>query len=247
MAINTPWPFLESETLHRINDLGAGGNPGDHNISYSTVPKIINTHIDDAGWAPAGIQEIIVDTVIEIISLICKTDGDPRRDAYRLTSTVAHGGTLPTSLGPFGAIYDAAGGVNYPMEPRTAREIAEIRENVNNVFGSPPPVFRYYCIDGEVIYHTLSGNVTIERFDYPRPATNYTALNTLFSSLANISPIHDEFAPAVADGAASRLLAKFQSMRGQSQDFWQKYVQALQSRGLNAKLLIDYAPQGQAS
>lgn len=237
--MSTPWVFIEAEVQHRLNDLKSD-SPADHVSSYETVPKT-TTVADDAAFALTSVRAAIVDTVMEVIGYVCKTDGDPRRQLYKLVSSVAHGGELPSSMGPYGAIFDPATGRS--LEDRSATEIQDIRDNVNFAYGNPPPAFFYKAIDGQKLYHTLAANASVERFNFDRPATTYTALNALFASAANFTPIDDEFGVVVADGAAGRLAGKAGSLISEAANFMQLYYQGLKDRGLNVQMIPDYPPK----
>jgi hypothetical protein len=234
--MSTPWPFLEAEVLHRLNSLQSL-SPADHVTSYETIPKT-TTVADDTAFALTSVREAIVDTVMEVIAYICQTDGDPRRQRYKLTASVAHGGESPNSMGPYGAVFDPATG--RPLEPRSATEIGEIRANVNNAFGNPPPAFFYMAIDGQKLYHTLAADASVECFSFDRPATNYAALNALFSTATNFAPIPDEFGVVVADGAAGRIAGKAGSLIQEAANFMQLYYQGLKERGLNVRMQMDF-------
>jgi hypothetical protein len=237
--MSTPWPWLESEVIKRLDDLKSD-DPSIAITSYETVPKTA-TEADDAGFALTAVRVAIVDTVMEVIGYICKADGDPRRSLYKLTATVAHGGALPSSMGPYGAFFDASTGRS--LDDRSATEIADIRENTNFAYGNPPPTFFYKAIDGQKLYHTLPGNASVEYFDFPRPATTYTALNTLFGSMANFAPIEDEFGVVVTDGAAGRRAGDAASLISEAANFMQLYYQGLKDRGLNVQMIPDYPPK----
>lgn len=234
--MSTGWIQIEAETLHRINSLKSD-SPADAVASYELVPKT-TTIADDAAFALTSVREAIVDTVMEVIGYICQTDGDPRRQQYKLTASIAHGGELPTSMGPYGAIFDPVTGRT--LEPRSATEIGETRANPNNAFGVTPPAFFYYALDGQKIYHTLAANASVEHFSFDRPATTYTALNALFASAANFAPIPDEFGVVVADGAAGRIAGKAGSLIAEAANFMQLYYQGLKNRGLNVRMIPDY-------
>src|SRR5262245_11880200 len=152
--MSTPWPWIEAEGLQRVNGLKTD-SPADAVASYELVPKTTAV-VDDAAFNLTSVRVACVDTVMAIIGLICKTEGDPRRLLYRLTALVAHGGNLPSSMGPFGAIVDPLTGRT--LDDRSATEIQEIRDNVNFAYGNPPPVFYHKATDGQRLYHTLAGN-----------------------------------------------------------------------------------------
>jgi hypothetical protein len=237
--MSTPWPWIEGEVLHRLNDIKAD-DAALIIASYETVPRTAN-EADDVGFALTAVRVGIVDTVMEMIGNICRTDGDPRRLLYKLTATVAHGGDLPSSMGPYGAIFDALTGRS--LEDRSAQEIADMRDNVNFVYGNPPPTFFYKAQDGQKIYHTLPGNASVEYFDFPRPVTTYTALNTLFGSMANFAPIPDEFGVVAADGAAGRIAGKAASLISEAANFMQLYYRGQKDRGLNVRMIPDFPPK----
>jgi hypothetical protein len=237
--MSTPWPWIEAEALQRVNGLKTD-SPSDAVVSYELVPKTTAV-VDDSAFNLTSVRVAVVDTVMEIIKLINLTDGDPRRLLYRLTALVAHGGNLPTSMGPYGAIFDA--GTGRHLEDRSATEIQDIRDNVNLAYGDPPPAFFYKAVDGQKLYHTLAGNATVEYFDFPRPATTYSALATLFGSMANFAPIDDEFGVVAADGAAGRIAGKAGSLISEAANFMQLYYQGLKDRGLNVQMIPDYPPK----
>ena len=237
--MSTPWVFIESELLHRINSLKTD-SAADAVASYETVPKT-TAITDDAAFALTSVRAAIVDTVMEIIGYVCKVDGDPRRLLYKLTASVAHGGDLPTSMGPYGSIFDPLTGRS--LEDRSAQEIADIRDNVNFAYGNPPPTFFYKAIDGQKLYHTLATDASVERFNFDRPATTYAALNALFASAANFAPIDDEFGVVAADGAAGRVAGKAGSLISEAANFMTLYYQGLKDRGLNVQMIPDYPPK----
>lgn len=237
--MSTPWPWIEAEVHKRLNNLKSD-SPADAVASYELVPKTTAV-VDDAAFSLTSVRVACVDTVMEIISLICKTDGYPRRLLYRLTALVAHGGNLPSSMGPFGAIFDSITGRS--LEDRSATEIAEMVANVNFAYGNPPPTFYHKAIDGQRLYHTLPGNATVEYFDFPRPATDYATLATLFGSMANFAPIGDEFGVVAADGAAGRRAGDAGSMISEAANFMQLYYQGLKDLGLNVEMIPDYKPR----
>jgi len=158
-----------------------------------------------------------------------------------LPASVGHGGDLPSSIGPYGAIFDPVTGRT--LEDRSATEIQEIRDNANFAYGNPPPVFFYKAIDGQKLYHTLAGNASVERFNFDRPATTYAALNALFASAANFAPIDDEFGVVIADGAAGRIAGKAGSLISEAANFMQLYYQGLKDRGLNVQMIPDFPPK----
>src|SRR5262245_3573989 len=125
--MSTPWPWIEAESLQRVNGLKTD-SPADAVASYELVPKTTAV-VDDSAFNLTSVRVACVDTVMEIIKLVCLTDGDPRRLLYRLTALVVHGGNLPTSMGPYGAIFDSITGRT--LEDRSATEVAEMRENAN--------------------------------------------------------------------------------------------------------------------
>jgi hypothetical protein len=97
------------------------------------------------------------------------------------------------------------------------------------------------------LYHTLTGGAAaaVEYFDYPRPATDYTALTALFGSAANMMPLGDEFAVAISDGAAGRLCMKAGSLVSEGAQFLQAYYANLKERGVNIQP-ADFAAQPSA-
>ena len=238
--MSTPYVFIEAEVLHRLNNLKSD-SAADLVTSYETVPKT-TTLVDDPGFALTSVREQIIDTMLEIIGHISRTEGDSRREPFRLTTAVSHGFPLPASMGPFGAIYDVGPPIQRLVE-RSAEDIFEIRRNINSVFGAAPPTFYYYAIDGNLLYHTLSGQATVDYFNYPRPATTYAALNTLFGSAANMAPLTDEFAAPWADGAAGRIGMKAGSYIAEAGAYLQAYYTGLKDRGINAQVPADYPAQ----
>jgi hypothetical protein len=180
---------------------------------------------------------MIVDVTLEVIGYICKNEGDARRIPFLLTATVAHGGVLPSSMGPYGSIYDAAS----PYTPLTQRSASEIAARVANTDGLfTLPVF-FYAIDGTRLLHTVA-SAKVEYFDYPRPAATYDALTTLFSSTTNLFPLGDEFAVVVADGAAGRLAMKAGSYVEGAQGYLQAYATGLKERNVSMQA-ANYPPQ----
>jgi hypothetical protein len=237
--MSTPWPWIEAEALQRLNALKTDSS-ADAVISYELVPKTTAV-VDDAAFNLTSVRVACVDTVMEIIKLVCLTEGYPRRLLYRLTALVAHGGNLPSSMGPYGAIIDPLTGST--LEDRSATEIAEMRANVNNAFGDPPPEFFHKAIDGQRLYHTLAGNALVEYFNFDRPATTYAALAALFGSMANFAPIDDEFGVVAADGSAGRAAGKAGSLISEAANFMQLYYKGLEDLGLNVEMLPDYKPR----
>lgn len=238
--MSTPYVFIEAEVLHRLNNLKAD-SASDAVISYETVPKT-TTQVDDAGFAMTSVREQIIDTMLEIIGHICRTEGDSRREPFRLTQQVTHGFPLPASMGPFGSIYDPGPPIRRLIE-RSAEDIFRIRDNPNSVFGASPPEFFYMAIDGNLLYHTLAGQATVDYFNYPRPATTYATLNALFSSAANLAPLTDEFAAPWADGAAGRIGMKAGAYIQEAGAYLQAYYTGLKERGLNVQIPADYPAQ----
>jgi hypothetical protein len=213
--------------ISRVGALLADSESGAE-TNYRVVPKT-NAEMGDAAFNRSAIRDEIVGVTLEVISFICQDEGDPRRIPFRLTTNVLPGGTLPSSMGPYGAITDAATG--RPLVPRSASEIQERVTNADNLW--TVPVF-FFAIDGAKLFHTVA-NAAVEYFDYPRPATTYSALDTLFGSMANFFPLGDEFAVVVADGAAGRLCMKAGSLVGEGQAFLQAYAAGLKERGVSVQ------------
>jgi len=237
--MSTGWVQIEAEVLHRINGMKTD-SPADAVASYETVPKT-TAIVDDAAFALTAVRAAIVDTALEVAAYVCKADGDPRRAQYKLPASVGHGGDLPSSIGPYGAIFDPVTGRT--LEDRSSTEIAEMRANVNFAYGNPPPTFFYKAIDGERLYHTLAANATVEYYGFDRPATDFASLNALFDSTTDVAPIPDEFGVVVADGAAGRIAGKAGSLISEAANFMQLYYQGLKDRGLNVQMIPDYPPK----
>ncbi len=218
----TPWAFIESETYNRLNNL-ASTSIATADAAYRTIPKT-DTQVGDEAFPKTAIREAIVDVILEVISFICSTEGDPRRAQYRLTASVAHGGLLPSGMGPYGAVSFG----NRPMVPRAASIVAQRAANPNSMYSVG---VYFFAIDGDTFYATQSP-CTVEYFNYERPADTYTELDALFDSVTDYAPIPDEFAVNVADGAAGRLAMKAGSFIEAAQAYLNAYYQALASKGL---------------
>jgi len=227
--MSTPFVFIESEVASRLAALKADDEPtGETN--YRVIPKT-NNEMDDGAFNRSAVRTAIVDTCIEIVGFICKTEGDPRRQQYRLTTTVAHGGQLPSAMGPYGAVYDAVTGRS--LVERSASDIFDVRGQQSGGLLDGLN-FYFYATDGTILYHTLSGNATVEYFKYDRPYTTYSELDSLFDAATDLSPLPDEFGVVAADGAAGRLCMKAGSFISEGAAFLQAYYTALRERGLNA-------------
>lgn len=231
----TAWAFIEAEVFSRVGALVAEGSVSTAETSYRTIPKT-STQIDDPAFSLSIVRTAIIDTTMEIIGAICKNAGDNRRNAFKLTASVAHDGAIPSSMGPLGAIYDAATG--RPLVQRSASEVAERVANPSSTF--TVAVF-FYAIDGTRLLHTVS-SATMEYFSYDRPATTFAELDALFDTTSDTFPLGDEFAVVVADGAAGRLAQKAGSYIEAASAFLQSYYTGLKERGVNVQP-SDFAPQ----
>lgn len=220
--------MVEAETLQRLGSLEAG-TPQLAENRFVAIPKVIDED-DDSAFPRTAVREAIVMTVIEVIGILCRTEGEPRRSDYKIVSLVAHGGDMPTSMGPYGAIYD--GSNNRSLTERSAQDIAENRQMIIDGILPAGAGGYYYALDGDKIYHSLPGNASVEYFDAPIAATNFSLITPLFLSEAQKMPLADEFAPAVADGAAGRLMMRAGSMVAEGSAFLRVYVERLQNLGL---------------
>lgn len=230
----TAWAFIEAEVFSRVGALISEGSATTAETSYQTIPKV--GVIDDPAFNLSAVRTAIIDTAMEVIGAICKNAGDNRRNAFKLTASVAHNGAIPSSMGPLGAIYDAATG--RPLVQRSASEVAERVANPSSVF--TVDVF-FYAIDGTRLLHTVS-SATMEYFSYDRPATTFAELEALFDSTLDVFPLGDEFAVVVADGAAGRLAQKAGSYIETASAFLQSYYTGLKERGVSVQP-SDFAPQ----
>jgi hypothetical protein len=238
MANSTPWTTIEAQVFQRLGSLKSSTSPTAE-TRFKQVPKVADLD-DDAAYPPISVRQMIVDTVVEVIGFICKTEGDPRRSHYKIIATLANGDLLPTSMGPYGAIYDPA--TKRSLVERSASDIADILEA--KALGAIPTAskFYFYAMDGDKIYHSLTTSIELEYFDQPTPGTNFAAVDGLFASQVSIAPIPDELAIVVADGAAGRSCMKAAGLIEEGARFLDAYVAGLRERGLNATP-PDYAPQ----
>lgn len=223
--MSTPWPVIENMVLSRIAALKASDEV-EGETNYLAIPKT-NTQMEDAAFNRSAVRDMILDVTIEVVGFICKNEGDPRRINFAVLILLSNGATVPSSMGPYGNIAD-----NLTGRALVRRSVAEVTERVANP-GSlwSEPVY-FFAIDGITIYHTVA-LANLEYFNYPRPATDYTNLTNLFSSMANFYPLGDEFAVVVADGAAGRLCMKAGSMVAEGARFLDAYYTGLKERGVS--------------
>lgn len=222
MPSTTPYAFIEAETLARINALLSLSSAAGDTV-YRTIPKV-DANFDDQAFNKTNVRVAIMDVILELVSFICQTEGDPRRQQYKLEASVAHYGTLPSSMGPYGDIFYG----QRQMVPRAASLVDQRAANPGNMYAVD---VYFMAIDGTKLHCTKSP-CTVEYFNLDRPYSTYAQLDALFDSTTDIAPIPDEFAVNVADGAAGRLAMKAGSYIEAAQAFLQTYYTGLQSRGL---------------
>ena len=143
----TPWAMIEAEVYDRLNNL-ASTSIAMADTAYRTIPKT-DAEVGDEAFPKTAIREAIVDVVMEVISFLCQTEGDPRRQQYRQTANVAHLGSMPSAMGPYGSItFDGR-----PMVPRPASIVAQRADNPGGIY--QVDVY-FYAIDGNTLFATQS-------------------------------------------------------------------------------------------
>lgn len=230
----TPWIVIENLVISRIGSLKADSE-ADAEINYQVVPKT-NNEMGDAAFNRSAIRDEILNVTVEVVAAICRNEGDTRRIAFRQAAIIPHRGGVPSSMGPYGRVMDVDSFRS--MVPRSANEVTERAENADGFWSHP---VYYYAIDGVTMYHTVE-HVSLEYFNYDRPATTYAALDALFSTDGTFCPLGDEFAVVIADGAAGRLCMKAGSFVSEGAAFLQAYYAALKERGVSVQP-FEFQPQ----
>jgi hypothetical protein len=230
--------MIEAQVFQRLGTL-KGTTAVTSEARFKQVPKTADAD-DDAAFSPISVRLMIVDVTLELISYICKTEGDPRRIHYQLTASLNNGDGLPASMGPYGAAFDPITGTS--MVERSATDIFDILKSKS--IGAIPASseFYFYAMDGSRVYHTLPGFMSLQHYDILRPGANFNAVESLFATQVNISPIPDDLAVVVADGAAGRCCMKAASYIEEGQRFLDVYATALRERGFRAEP-SDFPPQ----
>jgi len=186
----TPWITIEQETLALINALLTDDVTGAE-TNYRAIPKTA-TQIDHPGFHPTFVRESIIDAVMLIVGWVCASEGHPQAAQFRQQASVAHGGLLPVSMGPYGPVRDTGTGRILAQRANPA-EVTAIVDDITDLGGA---VAYIYAIDGATLYCSPTpAQVTYTYYD--RPAATVAQVDALFTSTATVLPLGDQFATPV--------------------------------------------------
>lgn len=225
-----PWLEIERQVYATMNAL-AGNSESDREAAFTATSALTSGQIGDQGFFRSKVREAIVEAHQQTIRFICLTDGHPRRVLYRQTTSVAHLGLLPSSMGPYGDFTVTSSGSPVKLKPHlSVNEIDEVLRDNASLNGT---LQFYYAIDGTVLHSTITP-VTVEYFDYPRPVNDPSQLSTLFDSVLDVCAVPDEFVQVVVQIACGLLALTFASGReGTEQAHFGVAEKMLKDLGIN--------------
>lgn len=225
-----PWLEIERQVLADLNVLG-GNSESDRETIYQQTSALSTAQIGDEAFFRTKVRDQIVEAHQQTIRFICLADGHPRRVLYRQTASVAHLGTLPSSMGPYGDFT-----CTFNSEPRKLKphlSASEIDDIQNDLLSRNGVDQFYYAIDGHTL-HATQTPVTVEYFDYPRPVTDPSQIGTLFDSLLDVCAVPDEFVQVVVQIACGLLAMTYAGNReGQEQAHFTMAEKLLKDLGIN--------------
>lgn len=216
------------------------------NITKTTLVKDVD--LTNAALSPFTVQLEICNAQELLASMICRTEGHPRRYNFVTVSQLSNGDPLPSMVGGIGAVYDANG---IPMIPVDTERIWTIKSSQASSMFAGTDTHRdlYYAIDGVKIYHALPGaeKARVESFTYVAPYSSFSTLAALFDVTVPVpSMLHNEFQPAWEYLAAGLIASKIGMYRSESAEYLAMGQQMAQANGIAVHIPLDYrgaAPQ----
>ena len=103
--MSTSYQSLESKVLTQLNAHESTSVASAETI-YKKITAKADSEIGDEAFFLSRVRDAIIDTEHQVIRMICLTEGHPRRDIFRDTTSVAHRGLLPSAF-CYGSFYKA--------------------------------------------------------------------------------------------------------------------------------------------
>lgn len=239
MALYYPFLLVEREVFGLINALKSN-DVADAEANIALVGQIGVAHVDDAAYPPFLVRRVILTVHNLIASAIINTVGHARRVDFKQTFQVAHGGNLPTALGPIGAVYEEDSGLAYIQ--RTVDEINQLRANPIALPASvPTPKFLFFALDGNKFFSANGDEqATVEHYAFTGPGNALANVNALFANENAKTNISDEFIPALVYGSVTVVAGKAGGNTEQAAMYGRLFDMVMTQQGIPRKIKLDY-------
>jgi hypothetical protein len=208
---------------------------------YKAGSLVLDTDLTNSMYPPVQVRSTILQMERVIASAICRTEGHPRRSAFRRVVDVSHMDQIPSSVGGIGSVYDPAGG---DYLTRREPDIVSRLRGSHSALVSLPTYSRedYWAWDGTVFFTTLSGVAKVEVFD-PQftPVSDFAVYDTQFSVGSGFpTKLPEEYELPWALGAAGVLASKVGSFPEEASGYLGLAQQLLEQSGIKIKVALDY-------
>lgn len=205
------WQTAERQLISLL-DLYEAEDIAEAETIYKQTDALTSDNIADEAFPISKIRDALVEAYVQIGRLLCLTEGHPRRSVFRQTSTVAHGGVLPSCIGPYGSF---TSGTRILRELSTD-DIDAVKSDPDSSQGVELP---YFAKDGNVLYSLLTP-VTVEYFTVTRPVDHPSQLATLFDQSADVCLLPEEYLPALVNLAAGMLASTSAGLVGDAAGYF---------------------------